>query len=73
MLNNPFSLTRTSSYLEQNNEVVKRKSIKSKVIGTAKVLSYDDLIVAEQERDIREAEGRVSRGRRKSKHNQLVV
>ena len=51
---------------EQNNEAECRKLVKSKVIGTAKVLSYEDLVQAELDRDIKEAVGRGSRGRRKS-------
>ena len=52
---------------EQNNEAERRKSVKSKVLGTAKVLSYEDLVQAELERDIKEATGRGSGGKRKSK------
>ena len=58
---------------EQNNEAVKRKSVKSKVIGTAKVLSYEDLITAKQERDIKEAEGKVSKEKRKRKRDTPTV
>ena len=42
---------------EQNNKAERRKSEKSKVIGTAKVLSYEDLVQAELDRDIKEAVG----------------
>jgi hypothetical protein len=52
---------------EQNNEVERHKSVKSKVIGTAKVLSYEDLVQAELDRDIKEAAGRVPGRRCKSK------
>jgi DDE superfamily endonuclease len=52
---------------EQNNEAERRKSVKSKVIGTAKVLSYEDLVQAELDRDMKEAAGRGSGGKRKSK------
>jgi hypothetical protein len=52
---------------EQNNEAERHKSVKSKVIGTAKVLSYEDLVQAELDRDIKEAAGRVPGRRCKSK------
>ena len=52
---------------EQNNEAERRKSVKSKVLGTAKVLSYEDLVQAELDRDIKEAVGRAPGGKRKSK------
>jgi hypothetical protein len=52
---------------EQNNEAERRKSVKSKVIGTAKVLSYEDLVQAELDRDIKDAAGRGLGGERKSK------
>ena len=57
---------------EQNNKAEHRKSVKSKVIGTAKVSSYEDLVQAELDRDIKRGSG----GRRKSKraiqNNSLV-
>ena len=52
---------------EQNNEAERRKSVKLKVIGIAKVLSYEDLVQAELDRDMKEAAGRGSGGKRKSK------
>jgi hypothetical protein len=41
-------------------------------VGTAKVLSYEDIIEAQQKRDIREAEAIVVRGRRTSKRNKAT-
>jgi hypothetical protein len=41
--------------LEQNNEKTTRQSASSTVIGTAKVMSYDDLKEAQRKRDAREA------------------
>ena len=58
---------------EQNNEAVKRKLVKSKVIGTAKVLSYEDLITAKQECDIKEVEGKVLKGKCKRKRDTPTV
>jgi len=54
---------------EQNNEKNTRTSIKATVVGTAKVLSYEDIVEAQQKRDIKEVEAAVARGRRTSNHN----
>ena len=43
--------------LPLNENAERRKSVKSKVIGTAKVSSYDDLVQAELDRDIRKQRG----------------
>jgi hypothetical protein len=40
---------------KQNDEKKIRKSVKSKVFGTAKVMSYRDLKAAEEKRDAKEA------------------
>ncbi|KAJ9494811.1 hypothetical protein H2202_009712 [Exophiala xenobiotica] len=40
---------------EQNNENTARSSVKSIVVGTAKVMSYDDMVKAQQKRDAKEA------------------
>jgi hypothetical protein len=47
-----------------------RTSIKATVVGTAKVLSYEDIVEAQQKRDIKEEEAVVVRGRRVSKRNE---
>jgi hypothetical protein len=39
---------------EQNNERTTRLSTKATVIGTAKVMSYDEIVKAQQRRDARE-------------------
>src|SRR5580700_9208545 len=49
---------------EQNNEKTTRTSIKATVVGTVKVLSYEDIIEAQQKHDIKEAEAVVVRVRR---------
>jgi hypothetical protein len=54
---------------EQNNEKTTRTSIKATVVGTAKVLSYEDIVEAQQKRDIKEEEAVAVRGRRVSKRN----
>jgi len=54
---------------EQNNEKTTRTSIKAIVVGTAKVLSYKDIVEAQQKRDIRDAEALTARVRRTSKRN----
>lgn len=40
---------------EQNNEKVTRLSVRGTVVGTAKVMSYDDIVQAQQKRDAQEA------------------
>jgi hypothetical protein len=54
---------------EQNNEKNTRTSIKATVVGTAKVLSYEDIVEAQQKRDIKDA---AARGRRTSKRSTLA-
>ena len=54
---------------EQNNEKITCTSIKATVVGTAKVLSYEDIVEAQQKRDIKDVETVVVRGRRISKRN----
>jgi len=54
---------------EQNNEKNTRTSIKATVVGTAKVLSYEDIIEAQQKRDMKEAEAAAARGRQTSNRN----
>jgi hypothetical protein len=57
---------------EQNNEKTTRTSIKATVVGTAKVLSYEDIVEAQQKRDTKEAEAAIVRGRRTSKRNKAT-
>jgi hypothetical protein len=40
---------------EQNNERNTRKSIKATTVGKAKVLSYEDIVEAQKQRDTKEA------------------
>jgi hypothetical protein len=56
----------------QNNEKNTRTSIKATVVGTAKVLSYKDIVEAQQKRDVKDAEAVAARGRRTSKRGTLV-
>jgi hypothetical protein len=49
---------------EQNNEKTTRTSIEATVVGTAKVMSYEDIVEAQQKRDMKDAETIVVRGRR---------
>lgn len=53
---------------EQNNEKTTRKSVKATVVGGARVMSYEDIVKAQKQRDIKEAAAEVTRGRR-SKQN----
>lgn len=50
-----FSSMRTSYYISQKNEKITQVSIRSTVIGTAKVITYDDIVQAQIKRDIKEA------------------
>jgi hypothetical protein len=54
---------------EQNNEKNTHTSIKATVVGTAKVLSYEDIVETQQKRDIKEVEAAAARGRRTSNRN----
>lgn len=49
---------------EQNNEKTTRTSIKATVVGTARVISYEDIVEAQQKRDMKDAETVAVRGRR---------
>ncbi|KAH8743927.1 hypothetical protein BGZ57DRAFT_707836, partial [Hyaloscypha finlandica] len=49
---------------EQNNEKATRKSIRATVVGSTRVMSYEDIIEAQKQRDIKEAAAKVTRGRR---------
>jgi hypothetical protein len=44
----------------QNNEKVSRKSARSTVVGTAKVISYEDIVETQTNRDAKAA-GRISK------------
>lgn len=57
--------------LKQNNERTVRKSVKSTVAGTAKVMSWRDLVEAHDKREAKEAD-RHSRSRRTSKPPKLT-
>jgi hypothetical protein len=48
---------------EQNNERNIRKSIKATAVGSAKVLSYEDIVEAQRQRDMKEANANTVRGR----------
>ena len=47
---------------EQNNEKATRKSIRAIVVGSTRVMSYEDIIEAQKQRDIKEAAAEVTRG-----------
>ncbi|KAH9205436.1 hypothetical protein DL95DRAFT_491157, partial [Leptodontidium sp. 2 PMI_412] len=49
---------------EQNNEKAARKSIRATVVGSARVMSYEDIVQAQKQRDIKEAAAEATRGRR---------
>jgi hypothetical protein len=54
---------------EQNNQKAPRKVIKATVLGSARVLSYEDIAEAQKQRDIKETAAEATRGRRGSKRN----
>jgi hypothetical protein len=45
---------------EQNNEKVTYKSIKATVVGSARVMSYKDIVKAQKQRDLKEAAAEVT-------------
>lgn len=61
-------LDENSLLFEQNNEKTTRKSIRATVVGSARVMSYEDIVEAQRQRDLKEAAAEVSQGRR-SKRN----
>lgn len=48
---------------EQNNEKATHKYIKATVVGSARVMSYEDIVEAQKQREIKDV-ATVSRGRR---------
>jgi len=48
---------------EQNNKKATRRSTKATVVGTAKVLSYEDIVEARRKRDTKIRKGGASRDR----------
>ena len=53
---------------EQNDEKKVRKSVKSTVVGTAKVMSFEDLMEAQKKRDEKEADQSRRSGRARKKY-----
>ena len=51
---------------KQNCEKTKRKTTRSTIVGTARVLSYNDLVKAELQYDTQKAKDQANRGRRRS-------
>lgn len=58
---------------QQNNEKTTRTSIKAIIVGTAKVSSYEDIVEAQQKRDMKEAEAIAVRGRRTLKRDRSTA
>jgi hypothetical protein len=56
---------------EQNNEKATCTLIKATVVGTAKVMSYEDIVEAQQKRDMKDAETVAVRGRRTKRNRAL--
>ena len=49
---------------EQNNEKATYKSIKATVVGSARVMSYEDIVEAQKQCNLKEAAAEVTQGRR---------
>ena len=58
---------------EQNNEKTTRKSIKATVVGSARVMSYEDIVEAQRQRDIKEAAAEAVRRRRSNRKSSSQV
>jgi hypothetical protein len=58
---------------QQNNEKTTRTSIKATIEGTAKVSSYEDIVEAQQKRDMKEAEAIAVRGPRTLKRDRSTA
>ena len=56
---------------EQNNGKTTCKSIKTTIVGTAKVLSYEDIVEAKRKRDIKEVKSSI-RGRQSVKRKRSI-
>ncbi len=52
-------------FFEQNNEKTTCKSIKATIVGSARVMSYEDIVEAQKQRDIKETAARAVQGRRR--------
>lgn len=57
--------------LEQNNEKKTRQSVRSTVVGKAKVMSYEDIVEARKKREKKEA-SKVLRGSRRTKKSETM-
>lgn len=64
-------LDRERVLLEQNNEKKARQSVRSTVIGKAKVMSYEDIVEARKRREKKEAD-KVLRGSRRIKKSKAT-
>ena len=62
MLIEQFSWTRTC-FVEQNSEKTTRKSMKVTVVGSARIMSYEDIVEAQKQRDIKEAAAKATQRR----------
>jgi hypothetical protein len=58
--------------LEQNNKNTTRNSIKATVVGSARVLSYEDIVKAQKKCDGKEAGAEAVRGRHESSPTQVI-
>jgi hypothetical protein len=52
--------TKLAILFEQNNEKATRKFIRATVVGSARVMSYEDIVKAQKQRDIKEAAAEIS-------------
>jgi hypothetical protein len=68
--NQAILLDKNLLLFEQNNKKTTRKSIKATVVGSVRVMSYEDIVKVQKQRDIKEVAAEVTRGRQ-SKWNPL--
>lgn len=64
---NALRRNENSLLFEQNNERTVRKSVKATVAGNVRVMSYEDIVEAQKQRDMKEAAAKATKSRRRSK------
>ncbi|PMD59026.1 uncharacterized protein K444DRAFT_724793, partial [Hyaloscypha bicolor E] len=62
--NRAILLDKNLLLFKQNNEKATRKSIRAIVVGSTRVMSYEDIVEAQKQRDIKETAAEAARGRR---------
>jgi hypothetical protein len=52
---------------EQNNEAKARRLVKSEIVGRAKVMKYEDIVIEREKRAVKQADAAASKSGRKRK------